>query len=121
MVSAVTRELLAARNLGTLLHDPFANYVMQTLVTVASEEDIEHLVAKVQPPPWAPLYRRALRSCGRVCLLIRTLMHAGAAAPRVAAQYALRQAHPGEALQTMPQAALAQVRIGTALVTTALM
>lgn len=52
MVSAVTRELLAARNLGTLLHDPFANYVMQTLVTVASEEDIEHLVAKVQPQPW---------------------------------------------------------------------
>ena len=48
-VSAVVQELLMARNLGTLLHDPFANYVMQTLVNVASEEDLQPLVAKVQP------------------------------------------------------------------------
>jgi hypothetical protein len=47
VVSAVTRELLAARNLGTVLHDPFANYVMQTLVTVASDDDINLFVAKV--------------------------------------------------------------------------
>ncbi len=48
-VSAVVQELLMARNLGTLLHDPFANYVMQTLVQVASDEDITLFVAKVQP------------------------------------------------------------------------
>ena len=92
VVSAVTRELLAARNLGTLLHDPFANYVMQTLVTVASEEDIENFVAKVQPHSYGgDSFMDASRSSGRICLpyiiysLILAHSYSGAAAHRIAA------------------------------------
>lgn len=42
-------ELSSARSLGTLLHDPFANYVVQTLLTVGSEAAVAQLVDKIQP------------------------------------------------------------------------
>jgi len=49
VVSMVARELTAARTLGTLLHDPFANYVLQTLLTVGSDEEVALFVEKIQP------------------------------------------------------------------------
>jgi len=49
VVSIIAHELIHARTLSTLLHDPFANYVLQTLLTVGSDEEIGLFVEKVQP------------------------------------------------------------------------
>jgi len=49
VVTMVARELISTRALATLLHDPFANYVMQTLLTVISDEEIETLVDRMGP------------------------------------------------------------------------
>ena len=38
-----------AKTLGQLLHDPFANYVVQTLLTVGEEEEVRGLLEKLQP------------------------------------------------------------------------
>ena len=35
--------------MGALLHDPFANYVIQTLLTVGSDEEVTGLLGRIQP------------------------------------------------------------------------
>jgi hypothetical protein len=49
IVGLVAAELQLATNFGTLLHDPFANYVIQTLLTVGSDDEVSMLLSKVQP------------------------------------------------------------------------
>ena len=49
VVSIVTREITNAKSLGQLLHDPFANYVVQTLLTVGDDEEVRGLLDKLHP------------------------------------------------------------------------
>ena len=49
VVSVVAREITAAKSLGQLLHDPFANYVVQTLLTVCDDEEARQLLEKLHP------------------------------------------------------------------------
>jgi hypothetical protein len=45
----VAEELTAAESFPNLLHDPFANYVIQTLLTVGPDDLVAMIVAKIQP------------------------------------------------------------------------
>ena len=56
VITIVSAEIEHAKNLGQLLHDPFANYVVQTLLTVGSEEVAQSLLDTLQP------HLRTLRS-----------------------------------------------------------
>jgi len=49
VISIVAQEITHAKSLGQLLHDPFANYVVQTLLTVGDEVDVRMLLDKLQP------------------------------------------------------------------------
>jgi hypothetical protein len=49
VISMVTAEVTAAKSLGQLLHDPFANYVVQTLLTVGNDEEVRMLLDRLQP------------------------------------------------------------------------
>jgi len=49
VIATVTREITSAKSLGQLLHDPFANYVLQTLLTVGGEAEAALLLEKLQP------------------------------------------------------------------------
>jgi len=49
LIAMVTREICQAKALGQLLHDPFANYVVQTLLTVGNEEEAAMLLEKLLP------------------------------------------------------------------------
>ena len=49
VISIVTQEITTAKSLGQLLHDPFANYVVQTLLTVGNDEEVRLLLDKLQP------------------------------------------------------------------------
>ena len=49
VVSVVAREITAAKSLGQLLHDPFASYVVQTLLTVCDDEEARQLLEKLHP------------------------------------------------------------------------
>ena len=49
MVGLVARELLEAPALASLLHDPFANYVVQTLLNVSTAEHAELILNRLQP------------------------------------------------------------------------
>jgi len=49
VISIVAQEITSAKSLGHLLHDPFANYVVQTLLTVGDDEDVRTLLSKLQP------------------------------------------------------------------------
>ena len=56
VVSMVTSEIGEAKTLGQLLHDPYANYVFQTILTVGGDDETSALVEKLTP------YLRTLRS-----------------------------------------------------------
>ena len=49
VVGLVARELLEAPALASLLHDPFANYVVQTLLNVSTAEHAELILNRLQP------------------------------------------------------------------------
>ena len=46
-ISLVAVEIVNAKQLGSLLHDPFANYVIQTLLTVSSDAEVAELLARL--------------------------------------------------------------------------
>ncbi|EOD14317.1 hypothetical protein EMIHUDRAFT_416268 [Emiliania huxleyi CCMP1516] len=48
-VAVVANELTASEAFATLLHDPFANYVIQTLLTVGKDDVVALLVAQITP------------------------------------------------------------------------
>lgn len=48
-VRLVAEELTSAETFPSLLHDPFANYVIQTLLTVGHDDLVGMIVAKIQP------------------------------------------------------------------------
>jgi len=48
-VSIVAQEITSAKSFGHLLHDPFANYVVQTLLTVGDDDEVRILLSKLQP------------------------------------------------------------------------
>jgi hypothetical protein len=47
LIAMVTSEICQAKALGQLLHDPFANYVVQTLLTVGSDEEVAAMLEKL--------------------------------------------------------------------------
>jgi hypothetical protein len=49
LIAMVTSEICQAKALGQLLHDPFANYVVQTLLTVGSDEEVAAMLEKLTP------------------------------------------------------------------------
>jgi len=49
VVAMVMREICGAKSLGQLLHDPFANYVVQTLLTEGSDEEAAMMLDKLTP------------------------------------------------------------------------
>jgi hypothetical protein len=49
VITIIAQEITAAKSLGQLLHDPFANYVVQTLLTVGSDEEASNLLEKLHP------------------------------------------------------------------------
>ena len=49
VVGLVARELLEAPALASLLHDPFANYVVQTLLNVSTAEHADLILNRLQP------------------------------------------------------------------------
>ena len=55
-ISLVAVEIVNAKQLGSLLHDPFANYVIQTLLTAGNDAEVAELLEKLQP------HMRTLRS-----------------------------------------------------------
>ena len=48
VISIVAAEISSAKSLGQLLHDPFANYVVQTLLTVGGDDEARGLLEKLQ-------------------------------------------------------------------------
>ena len=56
VIGMVSSEIIHSKSLGTLLHDPFANYVVQTLLTVGDDEAVSAMLEKLQP------HTRTLRS-----------------------------------------------------------
>jgi len=49
IIGLIASELQSSSSLVTLLHDPYANYVIQTLLTVGSDDEVRMLLAKIQP------------------------------------------------------------------------
>ena len=39
VISSVAQEISASKSFGQLLHDPFANYVVQTLLAIGSDDE----------------------------------------------------------------------------------
>lgn len=49
VIAMVNQEIANAQAFAQLLHDPFANYVVQTLLTIGDADQVRVLMEKLQP------------------------------------------------------------------------